>query len=884
MSQTKAQLLGPVLGDVNYDSGTLFVDSVNNRVGIGTDVPSGILHCVGLKDSSNFIFSAPLTTVGGTPYQNYSELLFKNSLSNNTSDASIRYHANIWDSSGSQLRLLTSNTSGTLTTAITINAQQNVGIGTTNPSVKLDVNGAIVSSDSVSVTKNSSFYVPLSVSESGAATDEKTWRIGILDRTNKAFYIATLNDASNTSWSALTITRTGVQVNYVALSTANGQERLRITSGGNVGIGTTNPQYALHSFSSTSNAAALLESTQSGSDNVQLRFKGTSGERWAIGNNVATGGTGLNFDIFDLVASENRLRIDSSGNVGIGTNPSYKLDVWGGGSSRIASRLKSVTGDTLILSTTDASNRMELLFSHLTNSYWRIQSVEQSTGYRPLVLNNEGGNVGIATTNPGYRLHVNGEAKVGPELLVNNGAYGSVGNRIVVGSDTLPYSLQDTNIRPTIYLSGAYPEVTLNHTTTTNERHGPTLKFVHNGTGTQFVIGTNGTGTQLDIGYSSAGDWNAHNGIDNYQGTTRFRLAASGVQIGSISGTAEGSLDVVGSHINGTAAASWSGYTLGDTYCDLTISRRHSATIDTVLGYAAASMDFRASNSADEWSVGQIIGLVDPLSDGGHKGGLAFAVATGGQTNATGRRTKGYATIRAILNGTQMRMVQDTRTVYGPNSTWGAYLSVGGNGDNSAAGVASMSTTNGNLHLDSADGASVGVYLNWYGGGNGIYVGNGASVQVARVDGSGNFTASGTKSFKIPHPLPEKTETHDLIHVAVESPQAENIYSGMIKLISGVATVNLDDVSGMTEGTFVLLNTKLRRFVTNESGWTPVKSSISGNILTIEAQDTTCEDECFWMVIGQRSDIHMIDSDMTDETGNMIVEPLKEIYNSSQVN
>lgn len=27
MSQTKAQLVGPVLGDVNYDSGTLFVDT-----------------------------------------------------------------------------------------------------------------------------------------------------------------------------------------------------------------------------------------------------------------------------------------------------------------------------------------------------------------------------------------------------------------------------------------------------------------------------------------------------------------------------------------------------------------------------------------------------------------------------------------------------------------------------------------------------------------------------------------------------------------------------------------------------------------------------------------------------------------------------------------
>lgn len=43
MSQTKAQLVGPVLGDVNYDSGTLFVDSVNNKVGVGTTNPIGKL-------------------------------------------------------------------------------------------------------------------------------------------------------------------------------------------------------------------------------------------------------------------------------------------------------------------------------------------------------------------------------------------------------------------------------------------------------------------------------------------------------------------------------------------------------------------------------------------------------------------------------------------------------------------------------------------------------------------------------------------------------------------------------------------------------------------------------------------------------------------------
>jgi len=46
---------GPVdfLDDVNVDSGTLFVDSANNRVGIGTSSPSAILHVVNSESATD---------------------------------------------------------------------------------------------------------------------------------------------------------------------------------------------------------------------------------------------------------------------------------------------------------------------------------------------------------------------------------------------------------------------------------------------------------------------------------------------------------------------------------------------------------------------------------------------------------------------------------------------------------------------------------------------------------------------------------------------------------------------------------------------------------------------------------------------------------------
>jgi len=145
--------------------------------------------------------------------------------------------------------------------------------------------------------------------------------------------------------------------------------------------------------------------------------------------------------------------------------------------------------------------------------------------------------------------------------------------------------------------------------------------------------------------------------------------------------------------------------------------------------------------------------------------------------------------------------------------------------------------------------------------------------------GNGVFSGSiskGSGSFKIDHPLPEKTDTHHLVHSFVESPQADNIYRGKVNLVDGSATVNIDDAAGMTEGTYVLLNTNTQCFTSNESGWTAVKGSVSGNILTITAQES-CSDTISWMVVGERHDQHMLDTDWTDNNGKVIVEPLKQL-------
>ena len=85
--------------------------------------------------------------------------------------------------------------------------------------------------------------------------------------------------------------------------------------------------------------------------------------------------------------------------------------------------------------------------------------------------------------------------------------------------------------------------------------------------------------------------------------------------------------------------------------------------------------------------------------------------------------------------------------LFGPNTTWSAYLMVGGNGRGGyvdSATTASVSVTNGNLHIDSASGFNT--YINWYDGTD-LLVGAGDSTTTRfRVYGSSDYTISSGSS------------------------------------------------------------------------------------------------------------------------------------------
>jgi hypothetical protein len=127
-----------------------------------------------------------------------------------------------------------------------------------------------------------------------------------------------------------------------------------------------------------------------------------------------------------------------------------------------------------------------------------------------------------------YYFDGTGGTRQSKYLTISGGGSGNYGNELVVGNTSVQYSLEDTNLRPIIQATGAYPVVSINHTVTSNGSHGATLQFTSNGVGNQFVIGSSGNGSRLDIGTSSNTSWNPHNGIDGYNGTTGLRMDTSG--------------------------------------------------------------------------------------------------------------------------------------------------------------------------------------------------------------------------------------------------------------------------------------------------------------------------------------------------------------------
>jgi hypothetical protein len=283
----------------------------------------------------------------------------------------------------------------------------NVGIGFSNPSNRL-----VIGSDLTGASFNPAYTLAIGA---GDTASDATLQLG-----------ESPNDKGYLKWIGAT--------NKFYISTANTAPVILQNSGGNVGIGTTNPQEKLHVFNSTGKHRLLVGDGDIGSLDL-LGYKTGSngyndvgsnayfsdsnvwtrrgaGDAWLISQNNNT--TGGSWSV--LYAPNNSagttiptwstfLSIGSSGTIGIGnTTTNRKLDIF---------QSQDDVNGGLGIANSSIGSRLNLFLDSSNNAH--IYS--GGTGNNKLILNATG-NVGIGTTNPGYKLQV-GTAGDGTEARAN---------------------------------------------------------------------------------------------------------------------------------------------------------------------------------------------------------------------------------------------------------------------------------------------------------------------------------------------------------------------------------------------------------------------------------------------------------------------------------
>ena len=247
--------------------------------------------------------------------------------------------------------------------------QGNVGIGTTSPNAELEVFGQIISN-----------------------------RRYMSD--NSLELVSDWTDSGETSIISFKIDGQGAM-----------NEKMRINSTGDVGIGTTTPGARLHVVDDDGGLDCILESSGDFDLDLVLRAGATTPHSFYL--NVQD-----QSDLFKIwpgtSGSTTGFAMDGNGNVGIGTDtPSKPLHV-------------AANAHQFILEDTNAAagEKMRGIFNNNNNLNFARYTDDLSDAFTDLIITNTG-NVGIGTNTPGNLLHVAGTGHT--KVLAEGGDNHAVG-------------------------------------------------------------------------------------------------------------------------------------------------------------------------------------------------------------------------------------------------------------------------------------------------------------------------------------------------------------------------------------------------------------------------------------------------------------------------
>jgi hypothetical protein len=415
-------LLSPLTAQAQWttpDAQNNISNTNSGNVGVGTTTPNYKFDINSVLDKAQIRFGNSAGDSGGYLYSGHaSNAVLAGGAGYNSGWIAKSLSASMFEASLGQLYFyanggLSTGSAFTPTARMIINSGGNVGIGTLVPQDRLVTMGNLVAGNITGHTQLYSGFdaqnnVMMEIGYGTATTDIVPLPILALSKnlTNAnqglgsiAFVNSSIANGSEKRISAIgSYTDGATNSGSLAFSTSTAgvlTERMRFTSNGRTGFGTTAPAYtfdvvgpgtwiARFKRTDNSNGGIIVESPTGFNPNVALAVNGAN--KWHILSN-STGSDALQF--WEATGTFPRFTLTQAGTVGIGTSTpsaSYKLDVQGGSINS--------SGGLCIAGDCKAS------WSAVGGSQW-----SNGTGG---AINYNGGNVGVGTATPVYSLDVNG--------------------------------------------------------------------------------------------------------------------------------------------------------------------------------------------------------------------------------------------------------------------------------------------------------------------------------------------------------------------------------------------------------------------------------------------------------------------------------------------
>ena len=521
----------------------------------------------------------------------------------------------------------------------------------------------------------------------------------------------------------------------------NNTERVRITSGGNVGIGTTSPSSILEVSKMGAQTASIFIN-QTDANEATIRFKSTHGSDsdYRVGASILVNSA---FEIYSVVAASTRFIVTNSGSIGIGTTtPNERLQVAGAISATGTATTSFASSATMDYFSTGARFISRGANTSTAGTFtFLIESSNSSIATNAMFIANSA-NVGIGTTAPLSRLHIN--TGTNQNLRIRPGTDVSAANGVAINSrDDADATLQQLSLRASdvlmlvtgnVGIGTTTPNSTLQvskggvtfQVTDTNKTANNTLS-IYGLTQTSFAIATGNSGS-FSGGEKIVINDNGNIGIGTTNPTRRLYVTATSGEIARFDGSgyaadSAAEIDVLGPQSNGQLNVGIG----GSTFVDSTNNIQNKGFITT--GTGLTGLNLRSDAGFVQITAGGVAASNEVAR---------FTAAGNVGIGTTSPSARLHVEGNTILNGNVS--ANTTYNAFALNVAGIAYIIGGSVWVNDAYGYANASSVNTGMYPDSShnitfkNNNSTSVYIN-----SSRNVGIGTTNPYGRLHLTGNY-------------------------------------------------------------------------------------------------------------------------------------------------